>query len=129
MSQNNKHTPESIDAQLAELQKGYISKLSEKLQAIMVLWNTYTANKNDADELHKLYRAVHSVAGTSAMLNITEVHQICAEIELILLQMLNPEADEISDHTKLHQLFSQLQILRSNHDFKAMPINLNEHLS
>ncbi|CAA0103676.1 Hpt domain-containing protein [Zhongshania aliphaticivorans] len=127
MSPNNKHTPESIDTQLAELQKGYISKLSEKLQAIMSLWNS--SNKNDTDELHKLYRAVHSVAGTSAMLNIDEVHQICAEIELILLQMLNPEADDVDDHTKLHPLFSQLQILLSNNDFKAMPINLNEHRS
>lgn len=125
MTQNDSPSSDPVDTQLVELQNSYIAKLDQKLQDIITLWITFKSNEQSKDELHPLYRAVHSVVGTSSTLNISEVSRLCSSLENRLLPMLNADAFNANDISCTEAMINELSTLRQSKDYKPMPIKLN----
>lgn len=125
MNQNGKSSSDSVDTQLAELQESYILKLDQKLSEILDLWLSCKTSNHSKELMHKLYRAVHAVAGTSSILNITQVSRVCIEIQNILLPITNGNSDQDQSITLLENQFKKLDVLFKNRDFDAQPIKLN----
>jgi chemotaxis protein histidine kinase CheA len=125
MNQNSKSSSDSVDTQLAELQESYVLKLDQKLTEIMDLWLNCKTSGHSKESMHKLYRAVHAVAGTSSILNITAVSRVCVGIQNILLPMTNGSSDIDQSIPLLEAQFSELDAVLTSHRFEAKPINLN----
>ncbi|MFT6423554.1 MAG: chemotaxis protein histidine kinase CheA [Thalassolituus sp.] len=125
MNQNGKSSSDSVAIQLAELQESYILKLDQKLSEILNLWLSSKTSNHSKESMHKLYRAVHAVAGTSSILNIPQVSRVCIEIQNILLPMTNGSSDEDQNIALLEDQFKKLDLVFKNRDFNPKPINLN----
>ena len=125
MSQNDSSNSGSVDAQLAELQRNYILKLDQKIKDILSVWQSVQNSPEPTDDIYNLHRAVHSVAGTSAILNFMEVSRICSSIELLLLPILKATTYEESTLSQIDTHMKDLNTLRQNQDYSAKPINLD----
>jgi chemotaxis protein histidine kinase CheA len=123
-TQNDSPNADPIDAQLAELQNSYIAKLDQKLQDLIDLWIIFKTNDQSKGELHPLYRAVHTIAGTSSTLNICEVSRLCSSLEIVLLPMLKADVLDSKDISSIELRISELSTLRQSKDYKPKPINL-----
>ncbi|WP_295876858.1 Hpt domain-containing protein [uncultured Zhongshania sp.] len=126
MSQNDSSNLSSVDAQLAELQRNYILKLDQKIKDILSVWQSVQNSPQPTDDIYNLHRAVHSVAGTSAILNFMEVSRICSSIELLLLPILKAETYEENTLSQIGTHMNELNTLRENHTYSATPINLED---
>ena len=124
MSQNDSSNSGSVDALLAELQRNYILKLDQKIKDILGVWQTLQNSPQPTDDIYNLHRTVHSVAGTSAILNFMEVSRICSSIELLLLPILKATTYEESTLSQIDTHMKDLNTLRQNQDYSAKPINL-----
>jgi chemotaxis protein histidine kinase CheA len=124
-NQNDSHNADTVDDQLVQLQISYIAKLDQKLQDILDLWNTFKSGDQPKDEFQTLYRAVHSIAGTSSTLNITEVSRLCSSLEEVLLPMLKADVFDANDILGIEPQISELSTLRESKDYKPNPIKLN----
>ncbi|MBW2942781.1 Hpt domain-containing protein [Zhongshania aquimaris] len=124
MSQNDSRNSGSVDAQLAELQRNYILKLDQKIKDILSVWQSVQNSPQPTDDIYNLHRTVHSVAGTSAILNFMEVSRICSSIELLLLPILKAETYEENTLSQIGIHMNELNTLRENHTYSATPINL-----
>jgi chemotaxis protein histidine kinase CheA len=123
-TQNDSPNADPVDAQLAELQNSYIAKLDQKLQDLIDLWIIFKTNDQSKGELHPLYRAVHTIAGTSSTLNICEVSRLCSSLEIVLLPMLKADVLDSKDISSIELRISELSTLRQSKDYKPKPINL-----
>jgi chemotaxis protein histidine kinase CheA len=123
-TQNDSPNADPVDAQLAELQNSYIAKLDQKLQDLIDLWIIFKTNDQSKGELHPLYRAVHTIAGTSSTLNICEVSRLCSSLEIVLLPMLKADVLDAKDISSIELRISELSTLRQSKDYKPKPINL-----
>ncbi|MFQ3200184.1 MAG: chemotaxis protein histidine kinase CheA [Zhongshania sp.] len=123
-TQNDSPNADPVDAQLAELQNSYIAKLDQKLQDLIDFWIIFKNNDQSKDELHPLYRAVHSIAGTSSTLNICEVSRLCSNLEIVLLPMLKADSLDANDISSIELRITELSTLRQSKDYKPKPINL-----
>jgi chemotaxis protein histidine kinase CheA len=124
-AQNDSPSEDTVHDQLVELQKSYISKLDQKLQNIIDLWNTFKSSDQPKDEFQKLYRSVHSIVGTSSTLNISEVSRLCSTLEQVLLPMLKTEDLGSNDISSIEPLITELITLHQNKDYKPKPITMN----
>lgn len=124
-TQNDSPSADSVDAQLADLQNSYIAKLDQKLQDIIDLWINFKNHDQSKEELHPLYRAVHSVVGTSSTLNISEVSRLCSSLEKVLLPMLKVDVLDANDILAIGPQIAELSALRESKDYKPKPIKLN----
>jgi len=122
----NTNDAKSVDSQLLELQKSYLAKLDRKLEEILAIWSSGKAQTYSKDTSHKLYRAVHAVAGTSAILNITDVSRVCSSIQDILHPIINTNKNESCDLSILEKPFNELKTIHDTQAFGAKPIKLNE---
>ncbi|CAA0095310.1 Uncharacterised protein [Zhongshania aliphaticivorans] len=124
MSQNNNTGSDSVDAQLVELQKSYILKLDHKLQHIIDLWLRYKAQDDPSNTLKEFHRAVHSVAGTASILNISEVSRICTTIEENLILLISKNAHHQEIFSTLEPHIDDLKALLISKNFNPAPIKL-----
>lgn len=125
MNQNDSSNTDSVDTQLADLQESYILKLDQKLGEILDLWLSCKMSNYSKESMQKLYRAVHAVAGTSSILNISAVSRVCVEIQNILLPMTNGNSDVGQNIPLLEDQFKELDVVATNRHFDAKPINLD----
>lgn len=73
-------TDESVRQQIAALRVAYVQHLPGKLQEVRESLDAWVASQ-DADELFKLYRLAHSLAGSGAIYGLAEVSEKARAME------------------------------------------------
>jgi chemotaxis protein histidine kinase CheA len=125
MTANSEAIDTSIDDRLAELQREYIAELPGKVAEVAGEWSIFLNNGMTQDQLSRFYRAIHSIAGTTGMLNIVKVNLLTKDIQTLV----NPLRDNDEPDTKvINEICGkliELKILASSNSITALPINLN----
>jgi len=114
-----------VDSQLLELQKEYVASLPARLVPVMASWQCCVDSNYAADLLQEVYRAVHAIAGTSSMLNVTPVNELSNKAQELIHGLM--AADDM-DAERLLDLGKTLKTLESvilAGKVKAPPINLH----
>ncbi|MFT5889146.1 MAG: HPt (histidine-containing phosphotransfer) domain-containing protein [Zhongshania sp.] len=113
-----------IDTQMADLQKGYIAKLDGKTSQIVSDWEQFLAHDLSQPWLDKVARAIHTIAGTSSILNIKQVSQLCTEIQALLITQTKIDDHESLVIQKINLKIKELRTLITSGNIEFTPIKL-----
>lgn len=80
----------SLDEQLAELRKGYVAHLPNKLEELRSSHHAAFNDGLDQDSLFKFYRLAHSLAGSGAIYGFQVIGDKARQLE----QLLKPYAEQ-----------------------------------
>lgn len=116
---------QSVDDQLAELQKEYIANLSERVQPVVVLWQKYIASNYAADVLSEVYRGVHAIAGTSSILNISPIDTLSNRAQIQIQSVMQAEGFDAAAVEGIGVIINEMIRVASSGEVNAPPINLN----
>ena len=90
-----------VKAELKKLQDSYIEKLPTLGKQIQTSWQKYQQTP-DKKGLDNLYRQIHAIAGTSAVLAITGVSDIALRMEQLLCRRCTPDRLNPEEHASLN---------------------------
>jgi hypothetical protein len=116
---------ETIDDRLAELQSEYIADLPKKVAEVVGEWNIFLNNGMTQDQLSCFYRAIHSIAGTTGMLNIVKVSLLTKDIQALVNPLRDSDEPDPKVINEICGKLIELKILASSNSITALPINLN----
>ncbi|WP_373082663.1 hypothetical protein [Zhongshania sp.] len=116
---------QSVDDQLAELQKEYIANLNERVQPVVVLWQKYIASNYAADVLSDVYRGVHAIAGTSSILNISPIDTLSNRAQIQIQSVMQAEEFDAAAVEGIGVIINEMIRVASSGEVNAPPINLN----
>ncbi|MBD2858372.1 Hpt domain-containing protein [Spongiibacter sp. KMU-158] len=114
----------TANEKFAALQEEYLAKIDEKFLEISDSWLAYSESQGERESyLEKLYRHLHSMAGTSGILGIDEVSNLARKAENVLIGKKQLDDGEekrvIETLAKLNELISQGQIVARTIDINA----------
>ncbi|MBI3538292.1 MAG: diguanylate cyclase [Chloroflexi bacterium] len=100
---------QALEKQLRELRDAYAQALPDRIQNILVAWQTLQANWEKAS-LRALYRLVHSLAGSGATFGFRALSSAARESELYLQGLLeNPHLPSSEQITQISALVQEIK--------------------
>jgi HPt (histidine-containing phosphotransfer) domain-containing protein len=112
------------DTQMADLQKGYIAKLEGKISQIISDWDQFLAHDLSQPWFDRVAREIHTIAGTSSILNIMQISQLCTDIQVLLTTQKKIDDHESLVIQKINLKIKELQTLSASGNIEFTPIKL-----
>lgn len=85
----------------SEIQQAFAIELSEMLDDMESALLALEAHPASGDELNRLFRAVHTIKGSAAIVSLTPIENFCHYIENILVQLREDKSPLSSDQISL----------------------------
>ena len=107
-----------VEAELKRLQDNYIEKLPSLGSEVKASWQQYQQTP-DQKWLDTLYRQIHAIAGTSAVLAITGVSDMAQRIEELLCRRSAPDTLSSEEHVSLNTSLKDFFTIIERKDFEV----------